>query len=463
MKKITASAFLILNSCLSFSQEQIPGSGEKGGEYPILKNGADHPCITPEQYVIMKKQIADNCERLGIQNGDQKGMMITPLEWPLRTANGLNDCSYYVIVNYVDQDPTAGIKDYNCGSSTYNGHNGDDILTYPFTFYKMDNDQVEVIASAPGTIIAKVDGNFDKNCAQNNLNYNYIAVQHADGSQALYIHLKKNSLTAKTIGQTVTTGEYLGQVGSSGNSTSPHLHFEILNPTLYEPYSGPCNVLNPTSWWANQKPYTEPAVVRVQVNKIAPVYPGCPGTETPNDDSCFTSPGTADFYIFIRNETIGLIGNMRIVNPNGSTFSSWTHNSVNNYFGSSWYWTRTLPTIQGTYTYEAVYNGDTCRKTFKINCVPTGLDPGAGLGKVDVFPNPCDDLIHITGSDMTNGSYDCTIKNILGQELLSDHFEIENGSLQKDLTIRTLPDGIYFLAIGNGENETVRKIVKRHQ
>ena len=50
---------------------------------------------------------------------------------------------------------------------------------------------------------------------------------HADGSVAWYGHMKAGSLTNKAVGQTVSSGEYLGIVGSSGNSTGPHLHFGI--------------------------------------------------------------------------------------------------------------------------------------------------------------------------------------------------------------------------------------------
>ena len=90
----------------------------------------------------------------------------------------------------------------------------------------MDNNQVEVIAAAAGTIVDKADGNFDKNCGSNNLMANYLVIQHTDGSRVLYFHMKKNSLTTKAIGQPVALGEYLGVVGSSGNSSGPHLHFE---------------------------------------------------------------------------------------------------------------------------------------------------------------------------------------------------------------------------------------------
>ncbi len=463
VKTLTAFIFFYGISLSAFSQNT---SGETGGQYPCGRNDASNPCITPEQYKEMEKQMTDNSRMLGLPYGKINPAMTTTFSWPLRMANGLNDCSYYVIANYLDQDTTAGIKDWNCGTVTYDGHRGNDITIIPYPFYKMDNNEVEVIAAAPGTIVNKVDGNFDKNCAPNNLAPNYIAIEHADGSVAIYYHMKMNSLTSKVVGQTVVTGEYLGVVGSSGNSTGPHLHFEVwgttLSSSLKDAYSGPCNSLNANSWWVNQKPYTEPNIVKAQVGSILPVLPACPATETPNEDSCLMAPGSGKFIIYIRNETIGLIASMRIVNPNGTTFTSWTHNSNNNYFASYYIFTRTLPTTAGTYTFEAVYNGDTCRKAFGVNCPVLGVQTITLQNEILVAPNPANNSFNLTGDGIDNGNYRFVLTNLMGQVVLSDNMKIENNMIQKTVSISELPDGIYFLTIETDKMRIVRKIVKRN-
>ena len=48
------------------------------------------------------------------------------------------------------------------------------------------------------------------------------------GTYALYAHLAAGSVAA-TSGQRVRAGEVLGQVGHSGNSTAPHLHFQLMD------------------------------------------------------------------------------------------------------------------------------------------------------------------------------------------------------------------------------------------
>jgi murein DD-endopeptidase MepM/ murein hydrolase activator NlpD len=55
--------------------------------------------------------------------------------------------------------------------------------------------------------------------------YGYmVMIDHGNGYQTLYAHL---SSVSAACGQSVYTGTYIGAVGSTGNSTGPHLHFEV--------------------------------------------------------------------------------------------------------------------------------------------------------------------------------------------------------------------------------------------
>jgi murein DD-endopeptidase MepM/ murein hydrolase activator NlpD len=51
-----------------------------------------------------------------------------------------------------------------------------------------------------------------------------VLLDHGGGVKTLYCHLSR---TLATDGQPVLAGEPIGAVGSSGNSTGPHLHFEV--------------------------------------------------------------------------------------------------------------------------------------------------------------------------------------------------------------------------------------------
>ncbi|MFF7855026.1 peptidoglycan DD-metalloendopeptidase family protein [Streptomyces sp. NPDC007904] len=59
---------------------------------------------------------------------------------------------------------------------------------------------------------------------------NQVVIQLADGYYAQYAHLSSLSVSA---GQTVSGGQQVGLSGSTGNSTGPHLHFEIRTSPNY--------------------------------------------------------------------------------------------------------------------------------------------------------------------------------------------------------------------------------------
>jgi hypothetical protein len=55
---------------------------------------------------------------------------------------------------------------------------------------------------------------------------NHIVIDHGNGEFSVYAHLKQASPRV-AVGQQVKAGETIGALGSSGNSTEPHLHFQI--------------------------------------------------------------------------------------------------------------------------------------------------------------------------------------------------------------------------------------------
>lgn len=74
-----------------------------------------------------------------------------------------------------------------------------------------------IIAADGGTVIVSTyDGGYG----------NYIMINHGGGRVTLYAHM---SSRAAGVGETVNKGQVIGYVGSTGNSTGPHLHFEVRN------------------------------------------------------------------------------------------------------------------------------------------------------------------------------------------------------------------------------------------
>ena len=95
-----------------------------------------------------------------------------------------------------------------------------------------------VMASKAGTVVISTAL---RNSSGNYRSYGeYIVISHGDGTSTLYAHMLSGSRTVSE-GTYVSQGQVIGQVGSTGNSTGPHLHFEVrvngrcVNPTQYLP------------------------------------------------------------------------------------------------------------------------------------------------------------------------------------------------------------------------------------
>ncbi len=80
------------------------------------------------------------------------------------------------------------------------------------------------IRASYGTPIKAARGGVVTTSAYNSSYGNYVVVSHGNGDSTRYAHM---SSRAAQEGQTVSQGQILGYVGSTGNSTGNHLHFEV--------------------------------------------------------------------------------------------------------------------------------------------------------------------------------------------------------------------------------------------
>lgn len=95
------------------------------------------------------------------------------------------------------------------------------------------------IASYIGNPVRAADSGYVVAAGWSDVGYgNYIVLDHGNGIQTLYAHLNRYFVNA---GDSVGQGTVIGHVGNSGNSTGPHLHFEVRrwgvqqNPFSYLP------------------------------------------------------------------------------------------------------------------------------------------------------------------------------------------------------------------------------------
>ena len=132
------------------------------------------------------------------------------------------------VQQYFDHDPSAGVKDYACGSQSYDGHDGTDFRV------RDTSSKVDVIASASGTVMTVRDGMPDRltrgaedeqaiaslECG------NGVLIAHGGGWETQYCHLRRGSVLPQ-VGEAVSQGQKLGEAGYSGLAAFPHVHLAL--------------------------------------------------------------------------------------------------------------------------------------------------------------------------------------------------------------------------------------------
>lgn len=116
----------------------------------------------------------------------------------------------------------------NCSSSFHSRGEPDQ---YAFDF---DIAAGTPFMAARGGIVSKIE---DGQPSQGGGSGNYVAVDHGDGTSALYLHSPQNGIQVH-VGDVVQQGQVLGLAGQSGLAGYPHLHFIVVAGSTKYPYHG---------------------------------------------------------------------------------------------------------------------------------------------------------------------------------------------------------------------------------
>ena len=132
------------------------------------------------------------------------------------------------------------------------GVTGCDASDYPYYSdgdYHGGTDINSSVGASEGMNILAADGGTVKTVK--NLNYSYgshVIIDHGNGYTTLYAHMQNGSITVKE-GDLVSKGQIIGKLGSTGNSTGPHLHIELRINNKHN------NTLNPCEYIGQNKSY----------------------------------------------------------------------------------------------------------------------------------------------------------------------------------------------------------------
>jgi hypothetical protein len=268
---------------------------------------------------------------------------VSGFAWPL----GGTDSVAWVINNYVDLDPTAGILDYKGGDKTYDGHLGVDI---DLPGFRAMDQGVDILAAAAGVVETVVSGFPDRHYACVNNDWNVVTVRHSNGTLAFYGHMQTASAVV-SVGQSVVAGQKLGHVGSSGCSTTAHLHFElhdqadaVIDPFLALLWAAPPRydtVLN----------VMDSCLIDGGITSVDQIKdPGADATSVLNGH-------TLGVGLSVAGGASGDSVGVDFVRPDASTAWNGSETFTQTYRHSFWYWNYVVPNTPGTWTIVVRKNG----------------------------------------------------------------------------------------------------------
>jgi murein DD-endopeptidase MepM/ murein hydrolase activator NlpD len=151
---------------------------------------------------------------------------------PRVAHDGLAECGDLGAMGYQlpfdAADLTWSVGQGNNGSFTHNGNQA-------FAFDLGAAAGTDILAARGGKVLAVREdqsGNSyaDPNCTS--CGANFVQVRHDDGSVGTYLHMPTNGVSV-AVDQRVERGTVLGQVGNTGYSTGPHVHFQV-TPSAFQ-------------------------------------------------------------------------------------------------------------------------------------------------------------------------------------------------------------------------------------
>ena len=314
----------------------------------------------------LKAQAGDVTSKLSVRVLERLGFA-----FPL--AGTLN--RHFFLLNYVDQQPATGLRDYNCGVKTYDGHQGTDITLA--TFAVMDSG-VTILAAAPGTVSEVRDGLYDRNKVWGGPGFgNYVTLSHRDGFISIYGHMRQGSVKV-TQGQPVAAGTPLGLVGSSGNSDVPHLHIEFQrNGAVVDGYAGPCGPS--VDQWGEPLAYQD---------TFALMATGLANTDLTLDnvkdppaqiDTFSTSDARIWMWVELFNARAGKLSRWELFDPSG-TLKNTIQLTHGQFYSLSWWWMwQSIPgfvATPGTWHIDYYHGGERlAQRTFVLRGAIAALAP----------------------------------------------------------------------------------------
>ena len=199
------------------------------------------------------------------------------------------------------------------------------------------------------------------------------------------------------------------------------------------------------------------------------------GTSTDNDYYRFATTTTTGRNIKVVLDQLPLDYDVSLLSSTGTVLTTSQNTSttaeqiIRNTTTSATYFVRVYPfnaANSATSCYRLRIN--TSASTFRnsnnvVDAEPAvnevKLEKVSGIDGLTIYPNPASDELNINFFFTENSSIDATIVDMLGKTVYSNKFNAEEGFNNQSINIESLYNGIYFLKINQGVNQTIKKFI----
>lgn len=200
----------------------------------VEKTKLEQELLSTSSQVAFLDQALQGLEELVGEGDAESEIDVPPLPLDERVKRvQLNSLGKNIMMSMVPSGPA--VADYKGLSSKYGPR------IHPITGKKELHGGLDYRGRIGDTVIATADGVVKYSTRNKESGFgNLVTLVHANGFMTRYAHLSKRTVK---LGDYVQKGEKIGEIGNTGHSTGPHLHYEVwflykrLNPQAFNDWS----------------------------------------------------------------------------------------------------------------------------------------------------------------------------------------------------------------------------------
>ncbi len=120
-----------------------------------------------------------------------------------------------------------------------------------------------------------------------------------------------------------------------------------------------------------------------------------------------------------------------------------------------------IPMVAGVYNYKCTPHASMGMVGSFTVLSPTGIGDHAGISSLTVFPNPFVDRVSLRFEATGSFELRLSVMDITGKKILESTVQVEPGIVQKDIDLKNIGPGIFFIEVTSPSGESITRRILR--